>query len=255
MRWVSTRVLPLPAPARISSGPSPWVTASRWGSFRPSSSSCSMLGVRVLHRPSSIDAGSAARPGGRAPPRSAISASCASSATQPPRAAPATLSPRPRSAPGGILARDRRSGRDLRGRLLRHAVAAVSSPTARSSAPMRLGQPPAIASAIGSGRWIQSASGPSGRRPSTRTGWPGLPTTVEFGGTSVITTLLAPIFAPWPIVIGPEQLRARADRHVVLHGRMALAGGEAGAPERDALVDRHVTRRCSAVSPITTPEP
>ena len=61
-----------------------------------------------------------------------------------------------------------------------------------------------IASAMGSGRWIQSASGPSTRRPSTRTGWPGLPTTVEFGGTSVITTLLAPIFAPWPIVIGPS---------------------------------------------------
>ena len=61
-----------------------------------------------------------------------------------------------------------------------------------------------IASAIGSGRWIQSASGPSTRRPSTRTGWPGLPTTVEFGGTSVMTTLLAPIFAPWPIVIGPS---------------------------------------------------
>ena len=29
IRWVSTRVLPEPAPARISSGPSPWVTASR----------------------------------------------------------------------------------------------------------------------------------------------------------------------------------------------------------------------------------
>ena len=61
-----------------------------------------------------------------------------------------------------------------------------------------------IASATGSGRWIQSASGPSTRRPSTRTGWPGLPTTVAFGGTSVMTTLLAPILAPWPIVIGPS---------------------------------------------------
>ena len=35
MRWVSTRVLPEPAPARMSSGPSPWVTAARWGSFKP----------------------------------------------------------------------------------------------------------------------------------------------------------------------------------------------------------------------------
>ena len=38
--------------------------------------------------------------------------------------------------------------------------------------------------------------GALGRRPSTRTGWPGLPTTVEFGGTSWMTTLLAPIFEP-----------------------------------------------------------
>src|ERR671934_1550828 len=31
-----TRVLPLPAPARTRSGPSPCSTASRWASFRPS---------------------------------------------------------------------------------------------------------------------------------------------------------------------------------------------------------------------------
>src|SRR5215212_4483207 len=60
------------------------------------------------------------------------------------------------------------------------------------------------ASAIGSGRCAQSASGPSGRMPSTRTGCPGTPTTVEFGGTSWMTTEFAPILAPWPIVIGPS---------------------------------------------------
>ena len=38
----------------------------------------------------------------------------------------------------------------------------------------------------------------------------------------------------------PEQLRAGADRHVVLDRRVALAGREAGAAERDALVHRHV---------------
>ena len=38
MRWVSTRVLPEPAPATISSGPSVWVTASRWTGFSPSRS-------------------------------------------------------------------------------------------------------------------------------------------------------------------------------------------------------------------------
>src|SRR3954449_8832768 len=36
MRWVSTRVLPEPAPARMSSGPAPWVTASRCGGLSPS---------------------------------------------------------------------------------------------------------------------------------------------------------------------------------------------------------------------------
>src|SRR5918997_151733 len=38
IRCVSTRVLPEPAPARMSRGPSPCSTASRWGSFRPASS-------------------------------------------------------------------------------------------------------------------------------------------------------------------------------------------------------------------------
>ena len=36
MRWVSTRVLPDPAPATTSSGPSTWVTASSWTGLRPS---------------------------------------------------------------------------------------------------------------------------------------------------------------------------------------------------------------------------
>src|SRR4051794_26863967 len=35
IRWVSTRVLPEPAPAITSSGPSVVVTASRWAGFRP----------------------------------------------------------------------------------------------------------------------------------------------------------------------------------------------------------------------------
>src|SRR5271154_7354908 len=33
MRWISTRVLPLPAPASTSTGPSGAVTASRWALF------------------------------------------------------------------------------------------------------------------------------------------------------------------------------------------------------------------------------
>ena len=38
MRCVRTRVLPEPAPASTSNGPSPWRTALRCGSFRPASS-------------------------------------------------------------------------------------------------------------------------------------------------------------------------------------------------------------------------
>src|SRR6202034_2697950 len=36
IRWVSTRVLPEPAPATISSGPPMWVTAARCCGLRPS---------------------------------------------------------------------------------------------------------------------------------------------------------------------------------------------------------------------------
>src|SRR5215204_5808915 len=38
MRWVSTRVLPDPAPATTSSGPPRCTTASSWSGFRPSKS-------------------------------------------------------------------------------------------------------------------------------------------------------------------------------------------------------------------------
>ena len=37
MRLVSTRVLPEPAPATMSSGEPAWVTAARWAGFSPSS--------------------------------------------------------------------------------------------------------------------------------------------------------------------------------------------------------------------------
>ena len=97
-----------------------------------------------------------------------------------------------------------------------------------------------IASAIGSGRWIQSASGPSTRRPSTRTGWPGLPTTVELGGTSVMTTLLAPIFAPWPIVIGPSSFAPEPIVTLSCTVGWRLPVAKPGAAERDALVERDV---------------
>ena len=65
---------------------------------------------------------------------------------------------------------------------------------------------PRMASATGSGRCAQSASGPWGLRPPTRTGWPGLPTTVASAGTSWMTTEFAPTRAPTPTSIGPSSL-------------------------------------------------
>src|SRR5229473_229281 len=61
MRAVSTRVLPLPAPANISRGPSPCVTASCWGGFRRSSSawtsgvSASSVGTRRTSLPAVLE--------------------------------------------------------------------------------------------------------------------------------------------------------------------------------------------------------
>src|SRR4051812_19419513 len=52
IRWVSTRVLPEPAPARIRSGPSPCRTASRWGSLSPSRRvSAAAVAMRSEDRP------------------------------------------------------------------------------------------------------------------------------------------------------------------------------------------------------------
>src|SRR4051794_23889569 len=55
MRCVSTRVLPEPAPARISSGPAPCVTASRCSGFRPSrrasAAACGIVRLTIEPRP------------------------------------------------------------------------------------------------------------------------------------------------------------------------------------------------------------
>ena len=106
-----------------------------------------------------------------------------------------SLSPR-----AGSLPRAWRSGRtSAAGGGLRPVVSVRSLSSSATRAASAL-----IASATGSGRCAQSASGPEGRIPSTRTGCPGLPTTVEFGGTSWMITELAPTFAPRPTRIGPS---------------------------------------------------
>src|SRR5216684_1821356 len=70
MRAVSTRVLPLPAPAKISKGPSPCVTASRCGGFRRSRrASAAGMGDP------SVDIGSSSLPGSFKPNRPSPGAS------------------------------------------------------------------------------------------------------------------------------------------------------------------------------------
>ena len=46
MRWVSTRVLPEPAPATMSRGVPAWTTAARWFSFSPSRSAAGSIAGR-----------------------------------------------------------------------------------------------------------------------------------------------------------------------------------------------------------------
>ena len=48
MRWAMTRVFPLPAPARTSTGPLVVVTASRWGPFRGRSSDSAVTSERNM---------------------------------------------------------------------------------------------------------------------------------------------------------------------------------------------------------------
>ena len=95
----------------------------------------------------------------------------------------------------------------------------------------------------------EPACRPAGRRGA------GMPTTVEFAGTSFTTTEPPPIFALSPIVMSPSTAALDADDDVVDRASDgALLCAEARAAERDALIDRQPSPT-SAVSPITTPMP
>ncbi len=113
--------------------------------------------------------------------------------------------------------------------------------------PLQLADParpaPCIASATGSGRWIQSASGPSGRGRRRAPDGRGCRRRSSSRGTSWMTTLLAPIFAPWPTSIGPSSLAPEPIVTLSPTVGWRLPRLEAGAAERHALVERHVRRR------------
>ena len=114
----------------------------------------------------------------------------------------------------------RRSGRTSAGSLR-------SVPVRSATAPLELADPLRQARAArrrpGPAGAASRCPGPRACGPRRAPGWPGLPTTVVFGGTSWITTEFAPTLAPWPTVIGPSSFAPDADRDVVLDGRVALA--------------------------------
>ena len=92
---------------------------------------------------------------------------------------------------------------------------------------------------VGDGRARSPVDVALGLRPLTRTGCPGLPTTVESAGTSWIP----PSWRRSSRSGRPrsdQQLGAGAHHDVVADGRVALAALEAGPTQRDALVERHV---------------
>ena len=169
-------------------------------------------------RPPAVDP----RPGSRATRRARGTAAAASTteAAQP---------------PAGLRPRTGRSGRTFAG----CSPSPASSASRRSSSASRADSS-RIASATGSGRWIQSASGPSGRTPSTLHDVAGVAddraVRRDVGDDDAVGADLRAVAD----ADRAEQLGAAADRHVVLDRRVALAGREAGAAERDALVERHV---------------
>ena len=208
MRCVSTRVLPDPAPASTSSGPVPCVTASRWGGFSPSSSCSARAALRS------------------APPLRARA--LGSSAVRPRRSAA--------SPPAGFWPCPRRSGRTspacLRSLPVRSATSRSSSPMRSASPLQRVGDRVRQVQPVGV-RALRPASldphrvarvADHGRVRRARRG-----STTEF----------APTLAPWPTVIGPSSFAPEPIVTLSSTVGCRLPRGEAGAAERDALVERH----------------
>ena len=95
-------------------------------------------------------------------------------------------------------------------------------------------------STTGSGRssWCRSIA--STREPPRMTTRPGTPTTVQFGGTSSMTTAPPPTLLPWPTVMSPSTVAPTPTTTQSSQRGVPLAVLLAGAAERDALVERDV---------------
>src|SRR5437588_3648935 len=219
MRCVSTRVLPLPAPASISSGPSPWVTASRCGSLSPSSSSlrCSACGFSPMigsieARPEAARvAPAASRPRVSRLLRRASAAGWIRSLDCPQRAHFGGLF--------GIVVGD----------LADHPFECAD---AAREALNGLGDRVGEVDPVGIGTLDATALDAHGVAGIADDG----AVRRYIGDDDAVGADLRAVSDR----DRPEELRAGSDRDVVFDGRVALAGGKAGAAERDALVQRYV---------------
>ena len=204
-RCVSTRVLPEPAPASTSSGPLPCVTASRCGGLSAleqplGARGCASVGFA---RASALPSGAGGMPATRRPRGSGP---CRGAAAAP---SAGCL----RSLPGQLGDRALELGDPLREPAQRvgDRVGQVQPVGVRALGPAAL-DAHRVARVADHGRVRRHVVDHDGVRADLR---------------AVADRDRA------------EQLGARADRDVVLDGRVALAGGEAGAAERHALEERH----------------
>ena len=201
MRWVRTRVLPEPAPASTSSGPSPCTTASRWGGVEAGQQPLDAIGAELgrsgLGRSVSVREGVALGAAG-----SPVENSRGGGGARSPKFTSRASSP----SRDRHLSHRRTSGRCER---VRRLVLGPAAAVKRGEPLLDLGDPrrerlDRLGDRVGQ-------VDPVGVRALDPLAldldrWPGLPITVEPGGTSSTTTVLAPTLAPSPTAIGPSSL-------------------------------------------------
>ena len=212
MRWVRTRVLPEPAPARTSSGPSPCLTASRCGWLRPAS------------RRSTRSA-----PGSVGAPRPSLAPRARSAASPPSiEAGAAGLSRRPKSGRCAAAASRRRPASPRR-RRARRAALDFGDPLRQGLD--RLGDRVREVDPVGVGA-LRAPAFDLDRVAGVADHGRGRRHVLDHHRVGAHLGAVAHRDRA-------EQLGAGADRDVVAQGRVSLAALKAGAAQRDPLVERH----------------
>ena len=211
---MSTRVLPEPAPASTSSGPSPWVTASRCGGFSSASRRSTWRRAR-LGRPQ-LGLGGHQSSIATAPAR--LPAALGSLGTQPPAVEGPRFGFSSRTSPSAGLPSSSRQPALQLADPLREALDRVGD-RVRQVDPVGVG-----------------ALDPAALDPDRVAG------IADHGGVGRHVLDHDRVGADLGAVADrdrAQQLGAGADRDVVLDRRVALAAREPGAAEGDALVERH----------------